>query len=168
MEIKLVNRELSAEAAEALINHILYYANSRAKKLDWHDEYDRGSACAFREVLHAIQRWGEQNGIVWRKNLEQWADACLQYPPEVTPKKFTSLRIKISRQRVTATALEHMINALFNHARNAAKEYELKSHYQQGVGQAFTEVLDSIHNWGIAEDAGLNFNLEQWAVKHLA
>ncbi|OQA84064.1 MAG: hypothetical protein BWY31_02593 [Lentisphaerae bacterium ADurb.Bin242] len=168
MIIKIANQKLSVEAAESFINHILYYANFLAKKLECHDEYYRGASCAYHEVLHTIQHWGKQAEIFWNKDLAQWADDHLQCPSNAIPEKHSSLRIRIRSGNVTSAKLEQLIQDLFVSAKKAAEKYDVQSDFQQGVGQTYTEVLDSIHNWGIIENAGINCNLEQWAVKHLA
>ncbi len=168
MKIKIANQKLSTEAAEAFINHILYYANSLAKRLECQDKYYRGSSGAYHEVLHIIQHWGTQAGIVWNKDLAQWADDHLQCPSNAIPKKHSSLRIKIRSGNVTSAKIEQMIQDLFDSAEKAAEKYDIRSDFQQGIGQTYTEVLDSIHNQGIIENARINCNLEKWAVKHLA
>lgn len=83
------------------------------------------------------------------------------------------MKIRINGE-VDKEQVEYLIERITGYAESCASEYQKKKEdgqptsFEQGLAQAYTEVLDVIRNWGIETGIDISPDLEKFATDHLA
>lgn len=83
------------------------------------------------------------------------------------------MKIRINGE-IDKEQVEYLIERIFDYAESCASEYQNKKNdgqptvFEQGLAQAYTEVLDVVRNWGVEIGVEISPDLEKYATEHLA
>lgn len=76
---------------------------------------------------------------------------------------------EINKKKIAGEELNALFNKILEEAETCAVTYndDKANLFNQGMAQAYTEVLDNIQHWAEDNDIELGIDLEKWTVDNL-
>ena len=79
------------------------------------------------------------------------------------------MKVEVSKCNVSNTQIDELFNRILKEAESCADEYQgdKENLFNQGMAQAYTEVIDNIQYWAEANGIDLHVDLEHWVTEKL-